>query len=63
MGLAKERLKKPEYIYESRNLRLGLALSAQPILPCHIYESRNLRLGLAPAKIHNDERLSTKVEI
>ncbi|MDD6921208.1 MAG: hypothetical protein PUI86_02295, partial [Bacteroidales bacterium] len=37
----------PYKIYESRNLRMGLAISFN--LPTiFIYESRNLRMGLAP---------------
>ena len=46
-------------IYESRNLRMGLASQIVNTVGTSIYESRNLRMGLAPlthARRHPDLR-------
>ena len=49
-------------IYESRNLRMGLAKIVVRVLT-KIYESRNLRMGLAMSSGSSMLIISTKVEI
>ena len=62
MGLAHTDAGKGLVIYESRNLRMGLA-DGLCVVCVGIYESRNLRMGLAKNRLVDACHLSTKVEI